>query len=549
MAKSNAERMFPALTPAQIARVAARGRVRAVTAGEVLFESGDATTGFFVVTEGQVEVARHTGGGEELVAAYGPGQFTGEMNMLTGRPALVRARASADGEVIEMDRAQLLALVQTDSEIGAIVMRAFIVRRVELIAQGLGDAIVIGSNHCGGTLRVKEFLTRNAHPYAYVDLDRDSDVQALLDQFHVTAADVPIVVCRGEIVLRRPSNRQLADCLGLNEAVDSAQLHDVIVVGAGPAGLAAAVYAASEGLDVLILEANSPGGQAGSSSKIENYLGFPTGISGQALAGRAFAQAEKFGAHILIARSAIQFNGEHTRYAIEIGDGESVQARTILIATGAEYRRPLLESFPRFEGVGVYYGATFMEAQQCVNDEVVVIGGGNSAGQAAVFLAQTAKRVYLLVRSAGLAQTMSRYLIRRIEEHPAIVLCTHSEIAALEGEAHLERVRWRHTSTGEVESRDIRHVFVMAGAKPATGWLGGRLALDDKGFIKTGAELSKEELIDAGWPLSRAPFLLETSLPGVFAAGDVRAGNLKRVAAAVGEGSIAVSFIHRVLAD
>jgi len=549
MAKSNAERMFPVLTPAQIARVAARGRVRAVTAAEVLFESGDATTGFFVVTEGQVEVIRHSGGAEDLVAAYGPGQFTGEMNMLAGRPALVRARARVDCEVIEMDRGQLLALVQTDSEIGEILMRAFIVRRVELIAQGLGDAIVIGSNHCGGTLRVKEFLTRNAHPYAYVDLDRDSDVQALLDQFHVTAADVPIVVCRGEIVLRRPSNRQLADCLGLNEAVDSAQLHDVIVVGAGPAGLAAAVYAASEGLDVLIVEANSPGGQAGSSSKIENYLGFPTGISGQALAGRAFAQAEKFGAHILIARGAIQFNGEHTRYAIEIGDGESVQARTILIATGAEYRRPLLESFPRFEGVGVYYGATFMEAQQCVNDEVVVIGGGNSAGQAAVFLAQTAKRVYLLVRSAGLAQTMSRYLIRRIEEHPAIVLCTHSEIAALEGEAHLERVRWRNTSTGEVESRDIRHVFVMAGAKPATGWLGGRLALDDKGFIKTGTELSKEELIDAGWPLLRAPFLLETSLPGVFAAGDVRAGNLKRVAAAVGEGSIAVSFIHRVLAD
>jgi thioredoxin reductase (NADPH) len=323
MAKSNAERMFPVLTPAQIARVAARGRVRAVRAAEVLFESGDATTGFFVVTEGQVEVIRHSGGAEDLVAAYGPGQFTGEMNMLAGRPALVRARASVDGEVIEMDRGQLLALVQTDSEIGEILMRAFIVRRVELIAQGLGDAIVIGSNHCGGTLRVKEFLTRNAHPYAYVDLDRDSDVQALLDQFHVTAADVPIVVCRGEIVLRRPSNRQLADCLGLNEAVDSAQLHDVIVVGAGPAGLAAAVYAASEGLDVLIVEANSPGGQAGSSSKIENYLGFPTGISGQALAGRAFAQAEKFGAHILIARGAIQFNGEHTRYAIEIGDGDS----------------------------------------------------------------------------------------------------------------------------------------------------------------------------------------------------------------------------------
>jgi thioredoxin reductase (NADPH) len=546
-ARSNAERMFPALTSAQIARVAARGRLRPVQSGEVLFEAGVATTGFFVVVAGQIEVARVSGGTEELVVSFGRGQFTGEINMLSGRPPLVRARASTAGEVIEMDRAHMLALVQTDAEIGEILMRAFIVRRVELIAQGLGDAIVIGSSHCAGTLRTKEFLTRNAHPYTYMDLDRELDVQAVLDQFHVTAADVPIVVCRGEIVLRNPSNRQIADCLGLNEAVDASQVHDLIVVGAGPAGLAASVYAASEGLDVLVLEAISPGGQAGSSSKIENYLGFPTGISGQALAGRAFTQAQKFGAHVLIARGATRFSCAPKAYAIEIGDDAPLRARAIVIATGAEYRKPLLESIPRFEGIGVYYGATFMEAQLCVDEEVIVIGGGNSAGQAAVFLAQTAKRVHILIRSGGLAQTMSRYLIRRIEEHPAIALHPHTQITALEGDAHLERVRWRNGETGQLETLNIRHVFIMAGATPATQWLGDCLALDAKGFIKTGPDLSPQDLSEARWPLLRAPFLLETTLPGVFAVGDVRAGNLKRVAAAVGEGSIAISFVHRVL--
>ncbi len=546
-ARSNAERMFPALNSAQIARVAARGRLRPVQSGEVLFEAGVATTGFFVVVSGRIEVVRVSGGTEEVVVTYGRGQFTGEINMLSGRPPLVRARAGTAGEVIEMDRAHMLALVQTDAEIGEILMRAFIVRRVELIAQGLGDAIVIGSSHCAGTLRTKEFLTRNAHPYTYMDLDHEVDVQAVLDQFHVTPADVPIVVCRGEIVLRNPSNRQIADCLGLNEAVDSSQVHDLIVVGAGPAGLAASVYAASEGLDVLVVEAISPGGQAGSSSKIENYLGFPTGISGQALAGRAFTQAQKFGAHVLIARGATRFSCAPKAYAIDIGDDAPLRARAIVIATGAEYRKPLLESIPRFEGIGVYYGATFMEAQLCVAEEVIVIGGGNSAGQAAVFLAQTAKRVHILIRSGGLAQSMSRYLIRRIEEHPAIALHTHTEIEALEGDAHLERVRWRNSDTGQVESHDIRHVFIMTGATPATQWLGGCLALDAKGFIKTGPELSQQDLTDAKWPLPRAPFLLETTLPGVFAVGDVRAGNLKRVAAAVGEGSIAISFVHRVL--
>jgi thioredoxin reductase (NADPH) len=381
-----------------------------------------------------------------------------------------------------------------------------------------------------------------------VDLDREADVQTLLDRFHVTVADVPVLICRGEVVLRNPSNRAIADCLGLNAAIDATQIHDVVVIGAGPAGLAAAVYAASEGLNVLVVEGTAPGGQAGSSSKIENYLGFPTGISGQALAGRAFTQAQKFGAQVLIASRAMRLRCESRPYAIECC-GKELQGRAIVIATGAEYRRPPIENLRRFEGLGVYYGATFMEAQLCADQEVIVIGGGNSAGQAAVFLAQTSRCVHVLVRSSGLAETMSRYLIRRIEEHPAIELHTNTEVVALEGDQHLERVRWRNSRTGEGETRDMRHVFIMAGAIPATAWLMGCLVLDANGFIRTGPDLSPEDLARAKWPLQRPPHLLETSLPGVFAVGDVRAGNIKRVASAVGEGSIAVSFVHRFLAE
>ena len=546
---SGVERMFPKLTSAQIKRIAVHGQVRSIQPGEVLIEAGTRVVPFFVITAGRVEVVRPSGGIETLVAVHEPGQFTGEVNMLSGRPALVRSRASELGEVIELTRDQLLALVQTDSELSELIMRAFILRRVELIAQGLGNVVLVGSNHCAGTLRVKEFLTRNGHPYSYIDLDRDTDVQDLLDRFHITAGDVPVLICRGEVVLRNPTNQQIAECLGFNEAIDQTQIRDVVIVGAGPAGLAAAVYAASEGLDVLVLETNSPGGQAGSSSKIENYLGFPTGISGQALAGRAYTQARKFGAQVIIAKGAKRLVCDRKPYAIEMDDNMRVPARTIIIATGAEYRVPTIGNLSEFKGVGVYYGATFMEAQLCRDEEVVVVGGANAAGQAAVFLAQTAKRVHMLVRSKGLADSMSRYLIRRIEQNPAIVLRTNTEIVALEGSSHLERVRWRDNQAGSMESHDIRHVFVMTGAVPSTDWLRGCVALEAKGFIKTGPDLSQDDLAAAHWPLARAPHLLETSLPGVFAVGDVRGGNIKRVASAVGEGSIAVSFVHQALLE
>jgi thioredoxin reductase (NADPH) len=544
---ARADQMFPTLTPAQVARVAAHGSVRPVRSGEVLFEAGDHGIPFFVVKTGRIEMLRSTGGAETLVVAHGPGQFTGEANMLSGRRSLVRARAAEPGEVIELDRDRMLGLVQTDSELSDIFMRAFIFRRLELVAHGYGDAVLAGSIHSHGTLRVREFLTRNGHPYTYLDLDRDAGVQDLLDQFHVTAADVPVLICRGEVVLRNPTLQQIADCLGFNEGIDQGQARDLVIVGAGPSGLAAAVYGASEGLDVLVLESNSPGGQAGSSSKIENYLGFPTGISGQDLAERAYTQAQKFGAQLMIAKGARRLTCERRPYTLEIDEGPNVPARAVVIATGVQYRKPALENLSRFEGAGVYYGATHIEAQMCGGDEVIVVGGGNSAGQAAVFLAQTARRVHVLVRSDGLAESMSRYLIRRIEESPAIVLRTRTEITALEGNDHLERVRWRDHRTGSVETHGIGHVFIMTGADPSTGWLAGCVALDEKGFIKTGPDLSPDDLATARWPLARAPYLLETSLPGVFAVGDVRGGSVKRVASAVGEGSIAVSFVHRVL--
>jgi thioredoxin reductase (NADPH) len=454
-----------------------------------------------------------------------------------------------DGQVLELDRHTLQDLVQNDVELSEIIMRAFIFRRLQLIAEGVGDAVLIGSSHSPDTLRIKGFLSRNGHPYTYVDLDQHEEVQDLLDRFHVTVDDIPVLICRYTLVLRNPTNPQVADCLGFNPRIDENQIRDVIVIGAGPSGLAAAVYAASEGLNVLVVETNAPGGQAGSSSKIENYLGFPMGISGQDLANRAYTQAQKFGADVMIARSAVKLGCSTRPYVIEIDGGTSIPARTIVIASGAQYRRLPLDNLSRFEGAGVYYGATNVEAQWCGSEEVIVVGGGNSAGQAAVFLSETARHVHMLVRSAGLADTMSRYLIRRIEDSPKITLHAYTEIDALEGGEHLECVRWRNNQTGKNETHAIRHVFVMTGADPNSGWLNGCLCLDDNGFIKTGTDLQADDLSKAEWPLPRPPYLLETSRPGVFAVGDIRAGNVKRVASAVGEGSISIHLVHKFLAE
>jgi len=548
LTSSSVEQIFPKLTPTQINRIAVQGHMRGMHRGEVLVEQGGSAVPFFVVVSGELEIVRPSGAAETLVSVYGPGQFNGEVNMLSGRRTLFRVRASKPGKVIELDRQHMMALMQTDAELGEILMRAFILRRVELVAAGVGDAVLIGSTHSSSTHRIKEFLVRNGHPYSYIDLERDPDVQNLMDGFHISASEIPVVVCRGQVVLRNPSNQQIANCLGFNDAVNQTQVRDLIIIGAGPSGLSAAVYGASEGLDVLILESSSPGGQAGSSSRIENYLGFPTGITGQELASRAYSQTQKFGAEMLITKGT-RLACDHKPYVVEVGNGARIPARTILIATGAEYRRPLLENLSHFEGAGVYYGATFVEAQLCKGKEVIVIGGGNSAGQAAVYLAGITERVYLLVRSAGLAESMSRYLVRRIEENPKIVILPHTEILALEGRDHLESVRWRNRQTGQIEEHKISHMFIMTGADPNTRWLDGCITLDAKGFVKTGSDLSPENLSAAHWPLVRPPYLLETSLPGVFAVGDVRGGSIKRVASAVGEGSIAISFVHQVLQE
>jgi thioredoxin reductase (NADPH) len=543
---SRPERLYPTLTPAQLARIAPHGRPRQVAQGEVLVHAGETAARIFVVLAGRIDVIRPSAT-EEVVVSFSPGMFTGEATMLSGRRGLAQVRAGMDSEVIEVGRDDLLALIQTDSELSAILMRAFILRRVELIARRVSDVVVLGSPHCKGTLRVREFLTRNGHPHTMLDLDRDAGVQELLDRFHVTAADIPVVITCSEVVLRNPTNQQIADALGFNDAIDQTQVRDLVIVGAGPAGLAAAVYGASEGLDVLVVESTAPGGQAGSSSRIENYLGFPTGIGGLELASRATSQAQKFGAQLMIGTGASRLACGRTPYALEIGDGHRLPARAVIIASGAEYRRLQIDNLSQFEGAGVYYAATFMEAQLCAGEEVVVVGAGNSAGQAAVFLAQTARRVHMVIRSAGLADTMSRYLIRRIEDHPAIVRHVHTEVVSLEGNGHLERIGWRDNQSGQVETHGIRHVFTMTGAVPSTHWLDGCLALDAKGFIKTGPDLMPEDLAAARWPLARPPHLLETSRPRVFAVGDVRAGSLKRVASAVGEGSIAIAAVHQVL--
>jgi thioredoxin reductase (NADPH) len=541
------EQMFPRLTQPQIDRISGHGRHRAAREGEVLFEPGDRNTPFFVVVSGAIDIVRPVDGREDPVAKHGPGGFTGEINMLSSLGALVRGRMASDGELVVLDRDQLRALVKRDAELSEILIRAFILRRVGLLAQGGGDMVVVGSRHSAATLRLKEFLTRNAQPYTYRDVEGDPEVEVLLDRFEVGVNEVPIVVCKGGHIHRNPSLEMIASELGLNATLDATVVRDVVIIGAGPAGLAAAVYAASEGLDALVLEDTAPGGQAGTSSRIENYLGFPTGISGAALAGRALTQAEKFGAEIAIAKRAVRLDCDARPYKVRLAGGDVVSTKTVVIATGVQYRKPEIAELARFEGAGVLYSATHLEALLCEGEEIAIVGGGNSAGQAAVFLSQIASRVHILVRGAGLAESMSRYLIERIDGTPNIVLRTGIRIEALEGTEWLERIRCRQAEGPD--TFPIRHVFMMTGADANTSWLKGCVALDDKGFVKTGTALGADELARARWALPRPPSLLETSIPGVFAVGDVRAGNVKRVASAVGEGSICVPLVHQALQE
>src|SRR6266850_2369207 len=506
--KARWDQAFPRLTPAQIARLEGRGKRSRTRPAEVLVEPGERHPGLFVILSGSVEVVRPGLAGEELIVVHMPGQFSGEMSSLRGLGSVVRARVREDGEILAIDDENLRAILQADAELSEILMRAFILRRVGLIASQSGDVILIGSRHSAGTLRLQQFLTRNAFPYVSIDVEKDPSAQALLDRFHVSVDDIPVVLCRGEKMLKNPGNEEIAACLGMNPQIDDAKVRDLVVIGAGPAGLAAAVYGASEGLDVLVL-------------------------------------AQKFGAEVTIASSAVRLRCEQRPYEIDLSNRHVVRARTIVVATGAEYRRLALENLDRFQGVGVYYAATPVEARLCKAEEIIVVGGGNSAGQAAVFLAGGCRHVHMLVRSGGLSDSMSRYLIRRIEQSPNITLHVRTQISALEGDERLERVTWR--SGGESETREIKHVFLMTGAVPNTRWLQGCIALDDKGFVRTGSDLHADDLVPAQWAHARAPHLFETNWPGIFAVGDVRCGSTKRVAAAVGEGSACVQLVHRVL--
>jgi thioredoxin reductase (NADPH) len=539
--------MFPTLTPAQVERILPLGKHRQVHAGEILFEEGDRNTNFFVVLTGGIEVVLPVDGREMPIVTHGPREFSGEVNMLSARRSLVRGRATGDGDILVLDREQFHALIQRDAELSEIVMRAFILRRVGLMSSG-GDTVLVGSQNSAATLRLKEFLTRNAHPYTYRDVEADPDIQTLFDRFQIGVGDVPVVLCKAGRIFRNPSIEGLAAELGLSPTFDDVKVRDVVIIGGGPAGLAAAVYAASEGLDALVIEDTAPGGQAGTSSRIENYLGFPTGISGAALAGRAFIQAEKFGAEIAIAKRVVRIDCDSRPYKVRLASGEVVRTKTIVIASGVQYRKPAIPELARFEGAGILYAATHLEAQLCAGEEIAIVGGGNSAGQAAVYLAGVASHVHIMVRGKGLAESMSRYLIARIESIPNITLRTSTQIEVLEGTDRLERIHCRYEGADR-EAFPIRHVFMMTGADPNSEWLKGCVALDDKSFVKTGRDLDPEELKQGGWSLLRPPHLLETSIPGVFAVGDVRANSVKRVASAVGEGSICVPLIHQALKE
>jgi thioredoxin reductase (NADPH) len=541
---------FPVLTAAQIERIRPYGQARTVHAGEILFEAGELGMPCFVVLSGKLEILMTRLSGERAIVTYGPGGFSGEMVLISGARSLSRGRVAEPGEFLEIGVDSLRSLIAKDAELSDIFMRAFIQRRLALIAQGMSNVIILGSRHSANTLRLREFLTRNGFPHAYIDLDSDTGAQELLDRFNLTIDEIPVVICGGKTVLRNPTTQRLAACLGFAVSGDEARICDVAIVGAGPAGLAAAVYAASEGLDAIVIEGDFPGGQAGSSSKIENYLGFPTGVSGLELAGRAVVQAEKFGAHMMVGQRVVQVRCEQRPYELTLQNGAVVRARSIIVAIGAQYNTPNIANLKQFEGNGIYYAATFMESQLCGSDEAIVIGGGNSAGQAAVYLAETARKVYMLIRGKTLSETMSRYLTQRITQHPKIELHFETELSAVEGDSHLERVTWIDRQSGEKSTRDIRHVFVMAGASPHSDWLRGCVALDQQGFVLTGRDLDPF-LANAPqeWPLGRSPQMLETSMPGVYAVGDIRSGNVKRVASAVGEGAISIHFVQRALEE
>jgi thioredoxin reductase (NADPH) len=542
---SRGAQTFPELTPDQIERAKPFGTIESLAQGTQVFTRGERSVDFFILLDGAIDIIDHQHHGEAVITTHGPRQFTGEIDLFSDRKILVSGRMAEDGRVIRIDRVHFRKLLAAEPDIGDVVMRAFILRRVGLINHEQASVTLLTEPQSPDGLRIERFLKRNGHPVQVLYRDRHESARQLMDQHNVADDELPALVCAGGRPLRRPSNADVAECLGLSEAIDPETEYHVVIVGAGPSGLAAAVYAASEGLSTLVLESEAPGGQAGTSSKIENFLGFPTGVSGQELAGRAQVQAQKFGAKIVIPRQVSGIDCDTWPYHVVLECGTRIRAQSIVIASGARYRGLNLPDCSRFDGLGLHYAATYIESELCVDEEVIVVGGGNSAGQAAVFLSRHAKHVHMLVRGETLSDTMSDYLIGRIQASNRITLRTCTEITGLEGERHLDRVTWTCRRSGESETREIRRVFLMIGAVPNTDWLRGCVDLDDRGFVCVGGRLGPLN----GFPLDRTAHLFETSQPGVFAVGDVRSNSVKRVASAVGEGSIAVQFIHRVLSE
>jgi thioredoxin reductase (NADPH) len=533
---------FPQLSVGMAARIATYGEEVVLKRGEHAFDRGQRGVDFFFIMQGSIEIIDlDTHGVPSVLHVHGERNFTGEMDLFNNRRILVSGRAVEDSRVVRIRPDSFRRMVASESDIGEIIMRAFILRRVGFIRHGSGGVVLIGAGHAGDTLRLQRFMLRNGYPHRLLDVEADPDAGGFLACFRIEAAQLPVVITPDHQVFRNPSNAELADSLGLTEAFDPAKVYDVAVIGAGPAGLAAAVYAASEGLATLVIEGMAPGGQAGTSSKIENYLGFPTGISGQALAGRAQAQAQKFGARLAISRMVVALDCDNAHdgqpFRLKLDDDQMVAAQAIVVATGARYRKLDVADYERFEGRGIHYAATAMESRLCGGEQVIVVGGGNSAGQAAVFLSREAKHVHVLVRADGLAATMSDYLVQRIESSPRITLHTQTEITALTGEHYLREVTWIDRKSDEVSTHPIANIFVMIGAEPNTEWLAGCLDLDDRGFVITGHSR------DGVSPIS--PY--GTTRDGVFAVGDVRSGSVKRVASSVGEGSVVVQAIHRFL--
>ena len=554
-AASDHEHAFPRLTAAEVDALRPRGTVRAVDAGTVLFAEGDRDFSFFVVLSGAVEIVDASRGALRTVAVHEPGEFTGDVDMVSGRAALITARVSRPGEVLALDAAALRRVVTELPELAELILTAFLTRRTLLIDGGFAGVKIIGSRFSPAAHALREFATRNAIPFTWLDLETDPDAEALLRTMGVPASATPVVIGRDARWVSNPSVVAFARYMGLEPRLDAGDVYDLIVVGAGPAGLAASVYAASEGLRTLTIDAAAAGGQAGTSSRIENYVGFPTGISGADLAGSALLQAQRFGAQFSVPRRVAALRSDHGDRVVVLEDGTELRARAVLVASGIEYTRLAVPRLGEFEGAGVYYAATDMEARLCTGDAAVVIGGGNSAGQATVYLARHARQVHLVIRGADLGKSMSRYLVDRVERLENVTVHRGREIAALEGTRGLSGVRLRATQVRDASGDDAvgtdesriatRALFVFVGAVPHTEWLRGCLALDAKGFVLTGEALGPAALAGDAWQAAnRAPHFLETSLPGVFAAGDARSGSAKRVAAAVGEGSMAVSFVH-----